>query len=141
MPGRRVVKARCLIWVEPKDCVPPHGLDMQWEHDRWKVAALEEDFRNNGFDVSKSALVGYILDGKIQLLSGTHRHLAAQRAGIQLPVTLWLRSDVQACWGTDLWPTVIADIPVEELLDFWIADDLRKSPYDEIELGIAYPKS
>lgn len=129
------MKAQCLIWVEPDDCVPPHGLDMRHPHDADKVAMLEDLFRIHGFDTRMPALVGYIVDGRIQLLSGTHRHLAAQRAGILLPVTLWLRSDVQATWGTELWGQVIADIAVDDLLDFWVIDGPRQSPYVEIDFS------
>lgn len=63
--------------------------------------------------MNESALVGYPWEGKIQLLSGTHRHMAAGLADILLPVTLWLRSDIEKYWGTNDWFVVMEDIPVK----------------------------
>lgn len=108
--------ARLYIWVDPTDCDPPHGLDLTpGSRDSLKVEKLQEAFIQNGFDLSEPCLVGYPCDGRIQLLSGTHRHEAALRAGIKLPVHFVLRSVVEALWGTDEWPNVIRDIPVKEL--------------------------
>jgi hypothetical protein len=76
---------------------------------------LEEAFRTQGFDPNEPALVGYPIDGRIQLLSGTHRHEAARRADIFLPVTLKLRSVVEGSWGTERWENLIEDVPVKEL--------------------------
>jgi len=102
-----------IIWLHPNDCDPPHGLNMgDWE----KVKRLYTMFVAKGFDLTKSALVGYPLNGRVQLLSGTHRHRAAKVADILLPVTLWLRSDIEAYWGKPEWSTVMQDIPVEELI-------------------------
>lgn len=109
---------KVLVWVDPSDCDPPHGLDMQSKHDHTKVAMLTEVFQATGFDRNCAALVGYPLNGRIQLLSGTHRHLAAVQAGIQLPVTLWLRSYVEAMWGTEHWDGLIEDISVNDLMAY-----------------------
>lgn len=108
--------ARLYILAHPSDCDPPHGLDMTSRHDYEKVEMLEAAFRKDGFDPAMPALVGYPLDGRIQLLSGTHRHLAATRANIFLPITLKLRSLVEASWGIpERWDPLIADIPVRDL--------------------------
>lgn len=108
--------ARQYILVHPDDCDPPHGLDLEpGTRDSLKVEYLTECFSTVGFDPNEPALVGYPKDGRIQLLSGTHRHTAAKRAGILLPVTLKLRSVVEAAWGTDAWTDLIKDIPVREL--------------------------
>jgi hypothetical protein len=40
---------------------------------------------------------------------------AAKRAGILLPVTLELRSVVEAKWGTPAWDELIKDIAVQDL--------------------------
>lgn len=108
---------RCFTWADPSDCDPPHGLDLTaGSRDSLKVEHLEEQFRTSGFGEDFPALVGYVLDGKIQLLSGTHRHEAARRAGVRLPVTLWLRSDVEGAWGLEEeWARLIADVPLKEL--------------------------
>lgn len=83
-------------------------------------------FAAEGFDSSKSALVGYPLDGRVQLLSGTHRHEAARRAGILLPVVLWLRSDVELAWGNlEDWLHLMEDIPVADL-ETWSRQDVER---------------
>lgn len=108
--------ARLYVLVHPSDCDPPHGLDLTpGSRDSLKVEMLEEAFRTQGFDPEKPALVGYPIDGRIQLLSGTHRHEAARRADIFLPVTLKLRSVVEGSWGTDRWNALIEDVPVKDL--------------------------
>lgn len=86
--------------------------------------------------MSRSCLVGYPLDGKIQLLSGTHRHRAAELAGIQLPVTLWLRSDVERLWGTPDWKKLIEDIPVRELEHAVVKEGFQIPPYEPVILEI-----
>ena len=106
-----------ILWVDPEDCDPPHDLDMESEHDRKKVEDLIVAFQENGFDESKPALVGYAINGQIQLLSGTHRHCAAYTAGIKIPVRIFLRSDVDDKWGTDEWQSLIEDVPVKDLLE------------------------
>lgn len=45
----------------------------------------------------------------MQALSGAHRHLAAEMADISLPVSLWLRSDVENAYGTDEWKKIMED--------------------------------
>ena len=124
---------RAFTWLHPGDCIPPHGLDMQWKHDSEKVEKLAQAFGLYGFDVTKPALVGYPLDGRVQLLSGTHRHAAAERTGVLLPVTIWLNSDVRKMWGTPLWDEVIRDIPVEELMKHPCTDGLSVIPYNAVE--------
>lgn len=108
--------ARHYILVDPTDCDPPHPLDLTvGSRDSLKVERLTEAFVKDGFDPRMPALVGYPLNGRIQLLSGTYRHEAAKRAGIMLPVTMKLRSIVEAAWGTPKLDQLIADIPVEDL--------------------------
>ncbi len=113
-------------WVAAEDCDPPHGLDMHWAHDADKVNMLAEAFITKGFDMAAPALIGYPLNGKIQLLSGTHRHRAALLTNTKLPVMLWLRSDVETAWGNlDKWIKVIEDISVS-VLETWTREDLAK---------------
>ena len=124
--------ARAFIWVDPSDCDPPHGLDLTpGSRDSLKVEMLVEEFSRNGFDVNQPALVGYPLDGRIQLLSGTHRHTAALRAGIRLPVTMKLRSVVMAAWGTSAWDQLIEDIPVKDLENATVQDPVPPPGLDE----------
>ncbi len=126
--------ARCFVWIDASDCDPPHGLDLSSSHDAEKVDLLEKEFRKNGFNVEMPALVGYPLNDRIQLLSGTHRHLAAQRAGIKLPVTLWLRSDIEETWGTELWDKTLEDIPVRTLQSMEIKEGSVRSPYEAVDI-------
>lgn len=109
--------ARQYILVHPDDCDPPHGLDLTaGSRDSLKVERLTEAFLKSGFDPNEPALVGYPLNGRIQLLSGTHRHEAAKRANILLPVKMVLRSIVEASWGMPGWlEKLIVDVPVKDL--------------------------
>jgi hypothetical protein len=123
-----------VVWVDPEDCIPPHGLDMETDHDFNKVAMLAEMFLKEGFDVTKPALVGYPIDGKIQLLSGTHRHRAALKIGMKLPVTLFIRSDVERVWGTELWESLIEDIAVQDLMEVEVTEGFKIPPYEPARL-------
>ncbi len=138
MTNENIRKARCFIWIDPNDCDPPHGLDMTSAHDAKKVDDLEEEFQKNGFNIDMPALVGYPLNGRIQLLSGTHRHLAASRCGIKLPVTLWLRSDVEETWGTELWDRTLEDISVRKLQEMNVKEGIVRSPFEAVDLAGLY---
>ncbi len=108
--------ARRYVLLHPDDCDAPHGLDLEpGSRDSMKVEGLTEAFARDGFDRTMPALVGYPLNGRVQLASGTHRHEAAKRAGIRLPVKLTLRSQVEAMWGTPAWEAFIEDLSVESL--------------------------
>lgn len=121
-----------ITWVDPVDCDPPHGLDLTQPRHFNKVNMLIEAFTRAGFDRNHSALVAYPRAGRIQLLSGTHRHEAARRVGILLPITLWLQSDIEATWGNlDEWRRVMRDIPVA-VLETWTRGHL-------IQLSLAKP--
>lgn len=117
-----------VTWVDPNDCDPPHGLDLTTARDANKVEFLmDQFFHGDGFDTDEPALVGYPLEGRVQLLSGTHRHEAALRTGTLLPIVFWLRSDIEEAWG-DLkqWLRVMEDIPVKTL-ETWTREDLEHS--------------
>jgi len=114
-----------VTWVDPADCDPPHGLDLTMPRHFNKVNMLVAAFLERGFDTSYSALVAYPLNGRLQLLSGTHRHEAAKRAGIKLPLTIWLRTDIETTWGhLDEWRRVMQDIPVA-VLETWTRADVE----------------
>ena len=114
-----------ITWVDPADCDPPHGLDLTMPRHFNKVNMLVAAFLDRGFDKAHSALVAYPLNGRLQLLSGTHRHEAAKRAGIKLPLTIWLRTDIETTWGhLDEWRRVMRDIPVA-ILETWTRADVE----------------
>lgn len=128
--------AKQYILVNPSDCDPPHGLDLSpGSRDSIKVEFLTKCFASAGFDPNEPALVGYPREGRIQLLSGTHRHEAAKRAGIQLPVTIKLRSVVEAAWGTPLWDELIKDIPVKDLEYYPITDSVPPGLDERVDLS------
>lgn len=113
--------AKQYVLLHPNDCDPPHGLSLDPEsRDQLKVSLLHDDFKRGGFGVHYPALVGYPLAGKIQLLTGTHRHEAARRLCVyepnfRLPVSLRLRSDVERLWGTEGWAELIRDTTLVDL--------------------------
>jgi hypothetical protein len=113
---------------------------MESSRDVSKVAMLVNAFKENGFDLNMPALIGCPLDGKIQLLSGTHRHLAAKQVGIRLPVSLWLRSDIECLWGTEEWAKVLEDIPVKDLLKFEVKDGFRLHKYEKVSIDYVKDK-
>lgn len=98
-----------LIWVDPADCDPPHAAEPT------KMAKFVTAFQEAGFDENHPAVIGYPFNGRIQLLSGSHRHAAAIRTGTKLPVTMWLQSDVQRAWGNLAeWAKVMRQVPVHD---------------------------
>lgn len=125
------------VLVHPDDCEPPHGLDLTpGSRDSLKVELLTEAFMKGGFDPNEPALAGYPLDGKVQLVKGTHRHEAAKRAGILLPVTMILRSVIEAKWGTAQWNDLLEDIPVKDLESVLVKEGGEPAPSleDRIDL-------
>ena len=84
-----------LIWVNPWDCDLPHRVARQHQ-----VVELAEQFVASGWDPEKPALVGYQLDDRLQLLSGTHRCAAARLAGLKrIPVLVWRQDIIEDSWG------------------------------------------
>ncbi len=132
--------ARQYVLLHPTDCIPPHGLVLEpGSRDEIKCSKLAEAFAQNGFDPNEPALVGYPSDGKIQLLSGTHRHESARRVNMMLPVHIIPRAYVEAYWGTDKWNEVIADIPIKDLECVEVKDNPDYPGIDErLNLEIDY---
>ncbi len=81
------------LLADPQDCQPPHGLDLRSNYDADQVAILKAQFLSSGWG-SYPALIGYRLGAHIQLANGARHHLAAQQAGIKIPVALWLHEDL-----------------------------------------------
>lgn len=103
---------RSLVMLHPDDCVPPHAADDA------KMQKFIKWFEKAGFDKDHPAIIGYPFNGKIQLLSGSHRWAAAKETNTMLPVTLWLKSDVEKAWG-DLveWAKIMKQIPVKDFYE------------------------
>ncbi len=131
-----------VVWIHPRDLDPPHGLDLVHGSDLHRCLALFEAFERDGFDRQRPALIAYPQSGRIQLLSGTHRHQAALWADLALPVVFWLRSSIEEAFGNlDHWLEVMREIPVVTL-ETWTRADLyqagrAKAPHDQIAPGKA----
>lgn len=128
-------KAKQYLLAHPEDCVPPHGLDLTpGSRDSLKVEFLEAAFREHGFDPNEPALVGYAnADKKIQLLTGTHRHEAARRCDMFLPIRMIMRSTVERTWGTECWSYVIEDRPVKDLEMAVVKEGGAINLFDELQ--------
>lgn len=83
-----------LRWLDTRDCDPPHGVSHP-DH----VIELANQFDHAGWDHNRPALIGYPWEGRIQLLSGSHRWIAAGLAGILIPVLVVPLEVVQQAWG------------------------------------------
>lgn len=129
--------ANLFVWIPADDLDPPHGLDLSPNsRDYNKVVNLLEAFQKEGFDPAQPVLVGYPLNGRVQLLTGTHRRMAAFfHNNMLLPVRIILRSDVEAAWGTDEFWKLIRDIPLVELIDALIDDIIAAPPSLEIRVN------
>ena len=83
-----------LHWLSHERLDPPHAVSHP-DH----VIELANAFATDGWDQRRPALLGYEWEGRIQLLSGSHRWIAAKMADILLPVVIvpyWL---VYQSWG------------------------------------------
>lgn len=77
----------------PSALTPPHAVVRPAQVDE-----LAADMRARGW--SGSPLIGYPLDGGIQLLTGTHRQAGSIRANLStIPVKVYPLSVVTRCWG------------------------------------------
>jgi ParB-like chromosome segregation protein Spo0J len=72
-----------------------------------KFEQLVHDFRSTGWDLTRPNLLGYPLEGKIQLISGSHRWAAAEVAPIDIPVEVFSYEYIESIWGFDEWVELI----------------------------------
>ncbi len=82
------------IWVKARACDPPHGVT----HPD-KMFLLYRQFHKHGWAENEPALVGYEIDRRIQLLSGSHRWEAARLADIYIPVVITPYATVKQSHG------------------------------------------
>ena len=80
--------------------MPPHGLT----HPD-KLEELISAFSESGWDETKPRLIGYFWeeDNRVQLVSGSHRWLAARYVKIDIPIHVYSFEYIQSIWGTDEW--------------------------------------
>lgn len=85
--------------VIPELCIPPHRVS----HPE-KVGYFYKQFLYKGWGKGYPKLVGYPWQGRIQLLSGSHRWAAALRARMPIPVAVVPYEQVEEAWGNlELW--------------------------------------
>ena len=91
-------------WVNPSLCDAPHSVT---ECER--LYNLIDAFLESGWDLTKPSMIGYWLNGKIQLLSGSHRYEAAVRAKLEkVPVIVRTLLEVQDAYGNlDKWSCIM----------------------------------
>lgn len=104
-----------ITYIDPWLCEPPHRVT----HAN-KLQYLLRCFSKSGWDNQKPALIGYWDDESVQLLSGSHRLVAARMAGILVPVVVWDREAVEDAFGNlDRWQAIMASgaftMPVQAL--------------------------
>jgi ParB-like nuclease domain len=104
-------KGILLAWMSPEDCDPPHAV----KHEDKFEELVEQFLRREDWDLNRDALIGYPLNGRIQLLSGSHRWAAAKLAGIKIPVLVRQRSRIEEVFGNlDEWEKVMRPVPARE---------------------------
>lgn len=101
-------------WLHPSKCIPPHEVVRPWQVDE-----LSDLFSQRGWGVGWPNLAGYRAPDamgiychlrdylrsfdmpcdKIQLLSGTHRHAAAARVDIKVPVRVYDYAQIADAFG------------------------------------------
>jgi hypothetical protein len=87
-----------LVRVPVALCDPPHRVARPEQ-----VVELANAFARAGWGRGEPALVGYPLEGRVQLLSGSHRYAAAKMAHLDfLPVAFWSLHAIEKAFG-DLW--------------------------------------
>lgn len=95
-----------LKWLPLTLCDPPHSVSRPNQ-----VIDLANDFQETGW--YGPALVGYPIEGRIQLLTGSHRYAAASLCKKQtVPVYLVRLSEIEAFWGNlDQWSRILNSAP------------------------------
>lgn len=95
-------------WIQWDACDPPHRVTHYS-----KLAELVKSFAAKGWN--GQALIAYPFEGRLQLLSGSHRHEAARLVDIRIPVILHSYEFIKHLWGTDLWIDLMNNAPVARM--------------------------
>ena len=91
------------LMLAPGDCDPPHRVGRPEQ-----VMELQAAFARDGWSPKHPSLVGYPLNGRIQLLSGSHRWAASVGVLDRIPVAVVPLRLVEESWGDlDRWPVVM----------------------------------
>lgn len=90
-----------MVHFTPKCLEPPHKVTRPEQVDELVESMLKYGWKG-------PPLVGYRLDGKVQLLTGTHRRAAAERINFAIPVVLRSWEEVKDAWGDlDKWQFIM----------------------------------
>lgn len=90
---------------------PPHAADP------YKTAVIASALQRFGWLPSEPCVLGYPLEGRTQLLSGSHRWDACRLLDRSMPVVLKSFSEVQEAWGDiDRWAQIMAPIKLCEVV-------------------------
>lgn len=102
-------------FYSPAKLVPPHKITRPEQVDQLTASMEEGGWQGD-------PLVGYWICGELQLLTGTHRRAAADRANILVPVIVYSYQEVLGAYGNlEHWNRIIygeAEAPSEETLRF-----------------------
>jgi hypothetical protein len=93
--------------ISPWLLIPPHKIS----HPD-KLYELTADMFNNGWNYKLKPLIGYTwLNYQIQLLTGSHRVIAARDAQLRdIPVLVYPYKIVSEAWGNlDKWKNIIME--------------------------------
>ena len=89
------VKVLCMANIPVTLCDPPHKVTRPEQ-----VKFLRESFERGGWSPHAPDLVGYTWEGRVQLLSGSHRLEAAKQAGMHMvPVRIYPFKEIYESWG------------------------------------------
>ena len=93
-------------------CMPPHSVSRHND-----VIDFANEFATNGWGPGYPNLLGYPWEGKIQLLSGSHRWAAAKMAGLEsIPVLVYPYKDIEYAWGnSEHWRLLMRSGEIHEM--------------------------
>lgn len=105
-------------WLDPWSVMLPHKATRP-EQVHGLAASIECDGWNG------PPLIGYKLGDEIQLLSGTHRTVAARMIGFDIPVVLYPYEIIEKVWGTQCWDCLM-NRKITQNGDGWDCHEAKK---------------
>ena len=102
-----VIVPKLVLMLSAADCCPPHAVT-----DPPRLVWLKENLLRDGW--VGPYLLGYPLDGYVQLVSGSHRYEACMQLGMKFPVAVASKNTIELIWGTDEWVDMMTTPPLYE---------------------------
>ena len=93
-------------WLDISECTPPHRITHE-SHLEILINSLK-----NGWDLNCPVLIGYELDGLVQLISGSHRYEACRYNKLKLPVIIYEYNYIESIFGSNLWIDLVSNPPL-----------------------------